>query len=837
MNIDEITAKLSQATQHMTAEEQQELMRIFRNISNSATEEKEHTNVFEELPPRVARLKDIFLKAMPTISIQRALAFTKVAKENPGMDPTLMRAKAFKYACETAPIVIGDEELIVGSPCGGPRHGAFSPDISWRWVEEELDTLGTRDQDPFYLSEDDKKILKEEVFPYWKGRSVDERCETLFKEAGVWEFSAESFVSDCSYHQLSGGGDANPGYDVILMHKGMQDIHDEALEYLKTLDYGNPEDMERIYFYKGVLETTEGVMIYARRIAEEAKRRLAVETNEGRKKELEQIIEVNSNVPARKPRTFWEALQSVWTIESLMIIEENQTGLSIGRVDQYLYPYYQHDVEQGIITKEEAFELFCCFIIKIAEMMWMTSKDSAKFFAGYQVFANMCVGGVKRDGTDATNELTYLIMDAVKATKVYQPSFSCRIHRNSPEKFLRKIVEVMKAGNGFPACHFDELHIQMMLAKGVSVEDARDYCMMGCVEPQKAGRLYQWTTTSYAQWPLCIEMVLNRGIPLHYGKRIVPDQGSLENFRTYEAFEKAVKDTIAYVTKWTGVATVIVQKAHRDLAPKPLMSIMHEGCMEKGKDVSAGGAMYNYGPGVVWTGLATYADSMLAIKTLVFDQKKYTLTQLNEALKANFVGYDEIRRDCLEVPKYGNDNDLPDKIAADLIDFTEKEHNKQKTLYSKMSHGTLSTSNNTPLGMVTGATADGRLAGAPLSDGISPTQGMDKNGPTAVIKSVSKMRCENMNIGMVHNFKVLKGLLDTPEGEQGIVSLLKAGVSLGIGQMQFNYTDDKILLDAQKHPEKYRDLIVRVAGYSAYFIELCKEVQDEVISRTTISNF
>lgn len=332
-------------------------------------------------------------------------------------------------------------------------------------------------------------------------------------------------------------------------------------------------------------------------------------------------------------------------------------------------------------------------------------------------------------------------------------------------------------------------------------------------------------------------MVLNHGRPLHYGKQIVPDQGPLERFTTFEAFDQAVKNTIAYVTKWIGVATVIAQKAHRDLAPQPLMSMMFEGCMEKGKDVHYGGAMYNYGPGAVWTGLATYADSMAAIKKLVYEDKKYTLTQLNEALKANFVGYEEIRKDCLACPKYGNDDNYVDYIAGNLLYFTEAEHNKTKTLYSKMSHGTLSTSNNTPLGMQTGASADGRLAWSPLSDGISPTQGMDVHGPTAILKSVSKMRCEDMNIGMVHNFKVLKGILDTPEGEQGIVSLLKAGVSLGIGQMQVNYTDDKVLLDAQQHPEKYRDLIVRVAGYSAYFIELCKEVQDEVISRTMISNF
>ena len=416
-------------------------------------------------------------------------------------------------------------------------------------------------------------------------------------------------------------------------------------------------------------------------------------------------------------------------------------------------------------------------------------------------------------------------------------SLACRIHNKSPKKYLKKIVDVVRSGMGFPACHFDDAHIKMMLAKGVSIEDARDYCLMGCVEPQKAGRLYQWTSTAYTQWPICIELVLNHGVPLWYGKQVCPDMGDLNSFKTYEEFEAAVKEEIKYITKWTSVATVISQRVHRELAPKPLMSIMYEGCMEKGKDVSSGGAMYNFGPGVVWSGLATYADSMAAIKKLVFDDKKYTLEQLNEALKADFNGYEQIRTDCLNAPKYGNDDDYADDIAADLINFTEHEHRQYKTLYSILSHGTLSISNNTPFGQMTGASANGRHAWLPLSDGISPSQGADFKGPTAIIKSVSKMSNDNMNIGMVHNFKIMAGLLDTPEGEESLITLLRTACMFGNGEMQFNYLDNKTLIEAQKHPEQYRDLIVRVAGYSAFFVELCKDVQDEIISRTMLTHF
>ncbi len=848
MDIREFSNKLAEATQNMSPEERESLIRMFEGISkeiSTNTNEQQKKNTAKVNPcgvpdgptERHVKLKEQFLKHVPTITTHRARAITKIAKQNPGMPKILLRAKCFRSCCETAPLVIQDHELIVGAPCGAPRAGAFSPDIAWRWMVDEIDTIGTRAQDPFYISEEDKKIMREELFPFWEGKSVDESCEDQYREAGVWEISGESYVSDCSYHAINGGGDSNPGYDVILMNKGMLDIQQEAKQHLETLDYANPDDIEKIYFYKSVIDTTEGVMIYAKRMSDYAALLASKESNPTRKAELLKISEVNARVPAHKPSSFWEAIQSVWTLESLLVVEENQTGMSIGRVDQYMYPYYKADIDAGRMSEYEAFDLAGCMLVKMSEMMWITSEGGSKFFAGYQPFVNMCVGGVTRDGRDATNELTYLLMDAVRHVKVYQPSLAARIHSRSPHQYLKKIVDVVRAGMGFPACHFDDTHIKMMLAKGVSIEDARDYCLMGCVEPQKSGRLYQWTSTAYTQWPICIELVLNKGVPLWYGKQVCPDMGDLESFKTYEQFEAAVKDQIKYITKLSSVATVISQRVHRELAPKPLMSIMYEGCMEKAKDVSAGGAMYNFGPGVIWSGLATYTDSMAAIKKLVYDDKKYTLAQLNAGLKADFVGYEQMRTDCLNAPKYGNDDDYVDYIAADLINSTEVEHRKYKTLYSVLSHGTLSISNNTPFGQLTGASANGRHAWLPLSDGISPTQGADFKGPTAIIKSVSKLSNDNMNIGMVHNFKLMAGLLDTPEGENGIITLLRTACALGNGEMQFNYLDNDTLLAAQGHPEQYRDLVVRVAGYSAFFVELCKDVQDEIISRTMLTEF
>lgn len=849
MDLREFSKKLAMATEHMTDEEKKNVRQLFEKVQDQLNKNErenkkldskivsENTEIPDGPTQRLVDLKENFLKQVPTITIHRAKIVTELAKENPGMPKIILRAKAFRKCCETAPLVIQDKELIVGAPCGAPRSGAFSPDISWRWLKDELDTIEARPQDPFYISEEDKQYCRDIIFPYWEGRSLDEVCEAKYRDAGVWELSGESFVSDCSYHQLNGGGDSNPGYDVILMKKGMLDIQNEAKEHLKKLDYSNPEDIDKIYFYKSVIETTEGVIIYARRMSEYAKELAIKEENPKRKRELEKIAEVNAHVPAYKPRTFWEAMQAVFTIESLLVVEENQTGMSIGRVDQYMYPFYKADIEEGRMNDYQAFELAGCMLIKMSEMMWLTSEASSKFFAGYQPFVNMTIGGVTREGRDATNDLTYLLMDAVRHVKVYQPSLATRIHNKSPEKYLRKIVDVVRSGMGFPACHFDDTHIKMMLAKGVSVEDARDYCMMGCVEPQKSGRLYQWTSTAYTQWPIAIELALNNGIALWYGKQVTPDLGSLSEYSTYEKFEKAVKDQISYITKLTATATTISQIVHRDLAPKPLMSIMYEGCMESGKDVAAGGAMYNFGPGVVWSGLATYADSMAAIKKLVYDDKKYTLEELNEALKADFVDFDQIKRDCLDAPKYGNDDDYADNICNDIINFTEKEHTKYRTLYSRLCHGTLSISNNTPLGQLTGASANGRNAWTPLSDGISPTQGADYKGPTAIIKSVSKMANDSMNMGMVHNFKIQKGILDSIEGENALVTLLRTACMYGNGEMQFNYLDNETMLDAQKYPEKHRDLVVRVAGYSAFFVELCKDVQDEIISRTMLKHF
>lgn len=786
------------------------------------------------LPERIRRLKDAYLQVRPSITIGRARAYTEIYRDHPDLPLAIRRALGFKRACETAPVLIRPDELIVGHPCGAPRAGAFSPDTAWRWVRNELDTIGTRPQDPYFISETDKQILREEIFPFWEGRSLDEACEQAFRAEGIWEFSAEACVSDLSYHHTSGGGDTSPGYDIILFTKGIGGVMAEAKEHLARLSADRPQDADRIHFYQAAVTTCEGILIYSERLAAKARELAVLERDPGRKAELEAIAEVNARVPANPPRTFHEALQAIWTIQSLFLLEENQCSTSLGRFDQYVYPCFAADIRHGVLDRDQAFELMSCFILKCSEMIWYTPGATAKYFAGYMPFINLCVGGQKREGGDGTNDLTYLVMDAVRRVGVYQPSLACRIHNQSPLPYLRKVVDVIRAGGGMPACHFDDAHIKMMLRKGFDFDDARDYCLMGCVEPQKSGRIHQWTAGGFTQWPVAIELVFHRGVLPSYGRQVGPDTGDPLLFATYEDFAAAVKKQLDHIMDVTARGTVINQKLVRDMMPTPYMSLFVDGCMHSGKDVTAGGAVLYEGPGTIFAGLGTYADSMAAVRKLVFDDQKYTLAEMKEALDANWEGFEQMRKDCQNAPKYGNDDDYADGIAAEVIDYTEKTINQHKTLYARLIHGTLSQSFNTPLGEMVGATPNGRLAGAPLSDGMSPSQGADRKGPTAIVKSVAKLNVESMSLGMSHNFKLMHGTLETPEGEAGLIALLRAASMLGNAQMQFNYIDNKVLLAAQQRPEEYRDLMMRVAGYSAFFVELCQEVQDEIISRTTL---
>lgn len=794
------------------------------------------TTTTTALPPRLQALKAAYLTVKPSITIGRAVAYTDIFEAFPHLPVNVRRAKGFRRACETAPLLIQDHELIVGHPCGKPRAGAFSPDTAWQWMADKLDTIATRAQDPYFISEDDKQVMRERLFPFWQGKSLAEACEKALRHESetLWEFGARAAISDLTYHMTSGGGDTSPGYDIILFKKGVNGLKAEAEQHLAALTPDCAQNQDKIAFYQAAIESCEGVLTYAARLSAYARTLADREQDPKRKAELELISAINARVPANPPQTFHEALQAIWTIQSLFLMEENQCSTSLGRLDQYVFPLFDADKRAGAMNDAQAFELMGCFLIKCSEMVWYTPGATATYFAGYMPFINMTVGGLKREGGDGTNDLTYLVMDAVEKVKVYQPSLACRIHNQSPPRYLDKIVDIIKAGIGMPACHFDDAHIKIMLRKGFDFDDARDYCLMGCVEPQKSGRIHQWTAGGFTQWPITLEMALNRGVLKSYGEKTWLDSGDLTTLTTYEAFEAAVKKQLDYLIAMNAKGTTIVQAVFRDVTPTPYMSLFVDGCMENGQDVTAGGAVLYDGPGTIFAGLGTFVDSMAAIKKLVYDDKQYTLAQIQEALAANWEGYDQLRRDCKNAPKYGNDDLYADQIAADIVDYTERQMNQHRSLYARHIHGTLSQSFNTPLGGMIGATPDGRAAFAPLSDAMSPTQGADTQGPTAVIKSVSRINVESMSLGMAHNFKLNAHALDTPESRNAILTLLRTASLMGNGQMQFNCIDNATLLAAQQHPADYRDLIVRVAGYSAFFVELCKDVQDEIISRSVV---
>jgi len=785
-----------------------------------------------ELPPRIQRMKDAFLKVKPSVSIARAKATTEVYKKNPNLPVKILRARAFYRACETVPVHIGGDELIVGTPSGRQRAGVFCPEISWRWLETELDTIHQRNQDPYEIDAEDKRVLKEEIFPFWRGRSIDEKIYTQLEDLGVLPLTLESGIIDAELKATNGAGEYAPGYCNILIKKGFNGIKKAARRKLKEFDIADPDHTERIYFLKSVIIACEAMVLLGKRYAKKAKQMASKETNAKRKAELEQIAAVCMRIPGEAPQTFHEALQIVWFGQVAHYLEENAPSYSPGRIDQYFYPYFETDLAEGRLSREAARELLYCFLLKFNEIPWMLNEFASMYYAGYMAFQNVCVGGQKPEGGDATNDLSYMVLDCAKNLQLYQPSIAARIHNKSPQVFLNKIGEVVKTGIGFPASHFDDTTIKMLLSYGVDPADAKDYCLVGCVEPGISGRLYQWSAVCLTNFPIAVEFALTNGVQLVSGNQLGLPTGDPEAFETFTDFEAAVKKQLKHLIRVSAITTVITQQAHRDYLPKPIVSSVVAGCVETGRGVMMGGARYNSGPGIIVAGTADYANSMAAVKKLVYEDRSVTMGQLRRALENDFQGFEDVYKLCREAPKYGNDDDYVDDFARDVIDFIAREIKSYRGLYSPLALGTLPVSSHTPQGLVVGALPSGRGATLPLADGISPAQGTDVNGPTAIIKSLDKINQEVSTVGVLHNMKLDPGLMADDRGIANFTALLRTHNQLGGAHIQFNCVDAAKLKQAQQQPEAHRSLMVRVAGYSAFFVELCKEIQDEIISRT-----
>jgi formate C-acetyltransferase len=781
---------------------------------------------------RIKYLKDRVVNTRPEIDLENARILTKVFKETSGEPLVIQKAKAFRQQCIEKTIEIAERELIVGCSGSKIRGGILCADTCWSILNEELETISTRKYDPFYLSPEDKKVFETEIKPFWEGRST---YEAWLKQ--VPEDTKELRDHGVIYinrKAVRGFGETTAGYSQII-NEGIVGIRENINNEKEKLDITHPGDYEKYYYLESLLITCEGMEILAERYAEEAKRQALSEKDEKRREELLIIEKVCRQVPKYPARNFREALQSLYFYQICLFMEQNAASYNPGRMDQYLYPFYKKDIDSGELCVEDAQELLNCLWVKFSEPCLFQDAVTAEFAAGYPMFQNVCVGGVNTWGQDAVNELSYLILQATMEVQLYQPSLSVRYSLSkNPTKFLRKVVELIKLGTGFPAFHNDDIGIRMVMNKGVPLKEAFDWNPCGCVETNLEGRMRQYTALADINLGSIIEFALTNGKNRKSGKVISACSGNPNSFKTYLDFENAVKKQIAYSVKACVKGSHVIDEVCMD-RPVPVLSLTHRECINKALDYSRGGAKYNIGNGIIMIGVADLINSMAAVKYLVFDKKLVSMDQLVNALDHNFDGYQEVFNACIEAPKYGNDDPYVDAIAGEMFTFIADEIEQYESKFGKMSPGILPVSGNTPFGLEVGALPSGRLAWNPLADGVSPNAGTDFNGPTSVIKSVSKLPHDRFVQGTLLNMKVEPDFLESENGIQQMMALLKSVCSLGVFHVQFNVVNRETLLDAQKNPEDYKGLLVRVAGYTAYFVELGKDVQDEIIGRTSQS--
>nr|WP_088225978.1 formate C-acetyltransferase/glycerol dehydratase family glycyl radical enzyme [Desulfosporosinus sp. FKB] len=778
---------------------------------------------------RVNRLKKRVLETRPEMDLENARILTEGFKETEGEPLVLRKAKAFHKQCQEKTVKIWDDELIVGCSGSKMRGGILCADTCWSVLNEELETINERRYDPFYLKPEDRRIFEEEIRPYWLGKSTYE--EWLAQIPEDTRILRDYGVIYINRKAVRGWGETTAGYE-WLIREGVSGIQKQVEERKAALDITKPGDYENDYYLNALLIVSEGLKTLGERYALEAEKLAAAEENPQRKKELLEIAEVCHQVPANPARTFRESLQSFYFYQTAIFMEQNAASYNPGRMDQYLWPYYHADLEAGRLTSEEAQELLDCLWVKFSEPCLFQDAVTAEFAAGYPMFQNVCVGGVDSSGRNAVNDLSYLILQATMDVRLYQPSLSVRYSlAKNPNSFLRKVVELIRLGTGFPAFHNGDIGIRMLLNKGIPLKEAFNWNPCGCVETNLEGRLRQYTALADINLGSIVEFTLLDGRNRKSGDYISVRTGNPLDFKTYDEFSTAVKKQIEYVTRAVVKGSHVIDEIgmHR---PVPALSLTFKECIEKAEDYAWGGAKYNVGNGIILIGVADLINSLAAVRHIVFETKQATMEQLLTALDADFAGHDDIRKLCLDSPKYGNDDPLVDDIAGEMFTFIADEIEKYSSKFGRMTPGILPVSGNTPFGLEVGALPSGRRAWNPLADGVSPSGGTDLNGPGAVLKSVANIPHDRFVQGTLLNMKVEPELLSTENGIIQMMALLKSMCSLGVFHVQFNVIDQEKLLQAQKNPDEYRGLLVRVAGYTAYFVELGKDVQDEIIGRT-----
>lgn len=780
---------------------------------------------------RVRKLRERLVDVKPSVSVEKAKVWTEVHDENEDEPVVIKRAKSFKELCQRKEIRILDEELIVGDSSEKWRQGMVDPSVCSEYVNEELNSIETRDQDPFEFPEEKKEIFSDFVWPYWKGKSVyahwlKELPEETEKIIGT------GLIGSSKVH--GGPGEFTPNWSKLL-NKGVKNILNQIEERLNKLDMTEPDSIEKKNFLKAEKLICEGLIKLAERYSELAKRKAEEEDDLERKKELEKISKICSRVPAESAESFWEALQSMWFYLSALWMESNASTYGLGRMDQYLHPFYEKDIEKGKITKEEAQELLELFNLKVATRVRLLSEETANYFSGYMPFQSVVCGGTTREGDDAVNDLTYMMLQSKKDLKLNQPSLKARMSKKNPHKYWVEVAELIREGTGYPPMFNDEVGTKMMMSKGLPPEEAREWTPQGCVEPVVPSNYSEITDIGHYNAGAAVEFVFTNGIKktgTKAGEKLGLETGELSKFETFEQFKEAVKEQLKNLIYHLQTHGLVLTKLYRELYPLPVESLLIDGCIENAKDRTQGGAEYNYGYALIFTGIADIADSLMAVKKLVYDEEKISLEELGEAIKNNFEGFEDIHKMCLDAPKYGNDNYEVDKLAREMTDYCSKVVSETKDTNGNQNFNALyPVTTHVPMGKEVGALPSGRKAGYPLADGISPSQGMDKNGPTAVMKSVSRINHENHPTGTLLNQKFNPDALATDENIENFINLVKTYFDLGGYHVQFNVIGADTLKEAKANPEKYPDLLVRVAGYSAYFVELNPEIQDEIIAR------
>lgn len=775
-----------------------------------------------EQTPRITLLKEKMLNEPRYVSIEQARIITRIYQENESLSIPKKRALSLKAALEELEIGVEKEELIVGNRTKGVRYGVVFPESGCSWVNKEFETLPTRPQDKFRIKKEDVKEFKEIIYPYWQDRSL----EDVIKENYGEEINAIAKVVKINQKDHA-QGHICPDTKTWL-ELGPKGLMTKAYEKLKNCDENQKE------FYECTIIVLEGVCHFMMRYHDYILTMLE-SLEDDNKKSLQRVADICANLASRPAQSFHEAVQSLWFLFVVLHMESNASSFSPGRMDQYLYPYYQKDIEKGIISKQEALEILECLWLKFNQIVYLRNQHSAKYFAGFPIGFNIAIGGIDENGCDIYNELSLLLLKAQYHLGLPQPNLSVRLNKNSSHELIQEAIKVVAKGSGMPQFFNDEAIVNSMIKDlGIEEKDARNYAIVGCVELTTHGNNLGWSDAAMFNLNKALELTMNHGKCLLTNEPIGLDLGSIETYESFEDLENAFQKQIDYFIEKMMKAEIVVEKAHQDCLPTAFLSTVIDSCLEKGVDVTRGGAKYNLS-GIQMIQIANLADSLAAIKVLVYDEKMITRHELLEALQADFKGYEIIQTMLLnKVPKYGNDVKWVDELGAKWAGYF-RERMKDYTNYrGGLYHtGMYTVSAHVPMGENVGASPDGRNALTPLADGgMSPVYGRDMAGPTAVLKSVSRMKDSYTTNGGLLNMKFLPEFFKTETGMMKFENFLRAFVDLKIPHIQFNVVRREDLLDAKFHPEQHRSLTIRVAGYTAYFVELAGKLQDEIIERT-----